>query len=379
MSGETLDAHVVVRRGVFRLDAAIAADAGEVVALMGPSGAGKSTLLAALAGLVRLAEGEIRVGDRIVDSGARRRMHVQPSARRVVLLSQDARLFPHLTAHENIAFGPRAQGIVASVADAEADEWLWRVGLDGMGRRRPAELSGGQQQRVAIARALATTPAVLLLDEPLTSLDPETGDAVRAVLQEQLASTRTTAIVATHDAVDAVALAHRMVVLEEGVVTQEGAVRDILSSPATGFAAAVAGLNRVTGRVADGRWERGGLSLGLGGQDDELREGAEAAAVFRPGAVRLERVDATTWTGTLRLTAGREAAGEWVARVVRLEQTPAGVRVHTDPPVVAVDLAPDAALGLAPGVPVQLRLAETNVRFLPVVRPASADAPAPES
>ena len=130
-----------------------------------------------------------------------------------------------------------------------------------MGARRPAELSGGQQQRVAIARALATAPAALLLDEPLTSLDTETAADLRAMLREQLSATHTTAVVATHDAVDSVSLADALVVVEEGRVTQAGRVRDVLRAPASRFVAAVSGLNRVVGTVEGGRWSSGGMSL----------------------------------------------------------------------------------------------------------------------
>lgn len=360
-----LDARVVVERAGFRLDAAVVADAGGVVAVMGPSGAGKSTLLGVLAGLVALDDGYVRVGGRELDTAPRPRVRTAPSRRGVVLLGQEPRLFPHLTAHRNIAFGLRAHGATREVAAAEADQWLWRVGLDGMGARRPSELSGGQQQRVALARALATTPDVILLDEPLTSLDTETAGDIRALLHAQLSSTHTTAVVATHDAVDAVALAGRLVVLEDGRVTQEGPVRDVLAAPATRFTAAVAGLNRVPGVRRGGRWECDGLVLDAGGEAS-ISDGQDVAAVFRPSDVAIERAGADTWTGAVRL-APTSAAGEWLAQVARLERTPAGVRVRTTAPEVAVDLTADrvAELALARGVPVRLRVRSSDVRFVP--------------
>ena len=183
MTGVALDARIVVERPGFVLDVALHAAAGELVAVMGPSGAGKSTLLGALAGLVRLRDGHVRLGERMLDAASGDRIHVTPSRRGVVLLGQDARLFPHLSARDNVAFGLLARGIPKREAGSEAERWLSRVGLDGMGLRRPAELSGGQQQRVAIARALATAPAALLLDEPLTSLDTETAADLRAMLR----------------------------------------------------------------------------------------------------------------------------------------------------------------------------------------------------
>lgn len=404
MTGEALDARVVVARHGFVLDAAVSAGPGEVVAVMGPSGAGKSTLLGALAGLVPLREGHVRLGGRVLDAAPQRRAHVTPSKRGVVLLGQDPRLFPHLTAAENVAFGLLARGAGRAAARADAEEWLGRVGLAGTGDRRPAQLSGGQQQRVAIARALATAPSALLLDEPLTSLDTETAADIRQMIRDQLVATRTTAVVATHDAVDSVSLADRLVVVEDGRVTQAGPVRDVLAAPASRFVAAVSGLNRVVGSVAGGGWQSGALRLDVGrpapgygggepGEGAERRGGGASgggahrddggpdsragrsssgeilAAVFAPGVVHLERAEDATVSTAARgaSVASQVRRGEWAARVVRLEQTPAGVRVRTADPEVSVDLPADRAVeaGLAPGVAVRLRVDAGDVRFIP--------------
>ncbi|HAN24259.1 MAG TPA: ABC transporter ATP-binding protein, partial [Microbacterium ginsengisoli] len=158
----SLDARVVVRRDGFALDAALAVAPGETIAVMGPSGAGKSTLLGALAGLVPLDDGRIAVGGRELSTPART---VPPARRRMVLLSQDPHLFPHLSALDNVAFGPRARGVPRSVARARAQDWLDRLGVGAAASRRPDALSGGQRQRVALARAIVTEPDVLLLDE----------------------------------------------------------------------------------------------------------------------------------------------------------------------------------------------------------------------
>jgi molybdate transport system ATP-binding protein len=378
MTGVALDARIVVERPGFVLDVALHAAPGEVVAVMGPSGAGKSTLLGALAGLVPLSDGHVRLGERMLDAAPGDRIHVTPSRRGVVLLGQDPRLFPHLSSRDNVAFGLLARGIPKRDAGSAAEGWLSRVGLDGMGARRPAELSGGQQQRVAIARALATAPAALLLDEPLTSLDTETAGDLRAMLREQLSATQTTAVVATHDAVDSVSLADALVVVEEGRVTQSGRVRDVLRAPASRFVAAVSGLNRVVGTVKGGQWSSGGMSLphagagagaGTGGGAGAgagagvaVTAGAGAvgvAAIFPPGAVHLESAE----------SARSDDAGDgWTARVTRLEPTPAGVRVRTTEPEVAVDLSADrvAEAGLAPGRAVALRVDPDSVRFVPV-------------
>lgn len=381
MSGAELDAHVVVRRRDFRLHAHLHVAAGEVVALMGPSGAGKSTLLTAVAGLTRLSGGHVRIGDHEVAAVASR-THLRPALRGAVLLGQNARLFPHLNARANVAFGLRARGVPRKLAVAEADDWLWRVGLAGSGDHMTAELSGGQQQRIAVARALATAPRVLLLDEPLTALDPETAADVRAMLHEQLSATKVTALVVTHDAVDAAALASRLIVVETGAITQEGAVAEVLAAPATSFAATVAGRNRVLGVAAGGAWsmvdsERDAhppvviVASDRASRAAAAQDGVDLSAVFRPGAVHLEAAPDPSWTGARRLVAeSTPEPGSWLARVVRIERTPGGARVHTMTPAVAVDVAADdvAALGLAPGHAVRLRVAPDDVRLLRVTR-----------
>ncbi len=372
-AGHGLDAHVVVqRRGAPRVEMAVRAQPGEIVAVMGPSGAGKSTVLAAIAGLVRLSDGHVRVEGRTVSAASPRR-HVAPAARETVLLGQEPRLFPHLSARENVAFGPRAQGTPRRQARRAADELLWRVGLPGAGDRRPGELSGGQQQRAALARALAVDPKVLLLDEPLTSLDAETAGEIRGVLAEQLTATRASTVIVTHDVVDAAALADRLVILESGHVAQQGPVREVLAAPATAFAAAVAGVNRVAGVARGGAWVAAadGREVVLTADDDRSRaaaaaDGAPLVAFVRPSAIHVERADDETWTAALALARDdAPRAGEWVARVDRLEQTPAGVRVHTASPALAADVPAEAvaARGIATGRPVRLRIAATDVRL----------------
>ncbi|SDH97216.1 molybdate transport system ATP-binding protein [Agrococcus jejuensis] len=362
MTAAALDAHVVVARREFTLDAAIRVDAGEVVAVMGPSGAGKSTLLGALAGLVRPTGGRIRLGDAVLDDGTRRG-HVAPMHRGVVLLGQDPRLFPHLTALENVAFALHVGGSRGARARADAATWLERVGLGGAGDRRPDRLSGGQQQRVALARALAAAPQALLLDEPLTSLDPETAADIRSVLAEQVRATGSTTVVVTHDAIDAVTLADRLVVVEGGRIVQQGAVRVVLGAPATRFAAAIAGVNRLEGVARGGGWASAAGDVALPAVDGArvdaaVQEGQPLVAVFAPSAVDVRtRVDASA-----------DDASAWPARVARLEATLGGVRVVADAhgQLVSAELAVSHAadLGLAPGVAVTLSVDPRAVRLL---------------
>lgn len=337
-----LRARVVVRRRDFDVDLALEVSPGEIVAVMGRSGAGKSTLLGALAGLTPLDGGEISVDGRLLDRAPR--LRTAPMQRGIVLLGQDARLFPHLSARENVAFGPRAAGVPASVARSTADEWLTRVGLPGAGDRRPAQLSGGEQQRVAVARALAAEPRVVLLDEPLVALDAVTASEIRAMLRDRLAGVTTVAV--THDAVDAAALADRLVIVERGRVTQEGPVREVLSAPATEIAARIAGLERLVGHARRGGWVRPGARLETTDAASlalAAVEGAPLAAVFRAAHVRL----------------GEGAT----ATVSHLEPTPAGVRVVTD--AGAAEVSPAVAAELRPGDVVRWTVAPAHVRFVP--------------
>ncbi|WP_285136168.1 ABC transporter ATP-binding protein [Microbacterium sp. lyk4-40-TSB-66] len=338
-----LRAQVVVRRRDFDVAVELDVARGETVAVMGRSGAGKSTLLDALAGLTPLDGGEISLDGRVLDRAPR--LRTAPMHRGIVLLGQDARLFPHLTARENVAFGPRAAGVSASVARSSADEWLARVGLPGAGDRRPTQLSGGEQQRVAVARALAAQPRVVLLDEPLVALDAVTASEIRAMLRERLDGVTTIAV--THDAVDAAALADRLVIVERGAVTQEGPVREVLAAPATEVAARIAGLERVVGIARGGGFEREGLRLSS--TDAASRalaavDGVPLAAVFRAADARL----------------GEGAA----ATVSHLEPTPTGVRIVTGHG--AAEVAPGDASGIRPGDTVLLGIDPDRVRFVAV-------------
>jgi molybdate transport system ATP-binding protein len=345
-----LRAHVVVPREHFAVDIAIEVAAGETVAVMGPSGAGKSTLLQALAGFVPLSAGEISVGGTTVDRVSSPRVQIAPMHRGIVLLGQDARLFPHLSVRENVAFGLRSSGVAAREARATADEWLDRVGLPGSGGRMPRELSGGEGQRVAVARALAASPRAVLLDEPLVALDPETAGGIRRMLREQLVGTTTVAV--THDAEDAVSLADRLVIVEAGRVTQNGVVREVLASPASAFVASIAGMNRLDGVASEGEWRGGNLrvaSADAASQALAATDGAPLAAVFRPGDVRVVGPEISD-------------AGDWSTVITSLEPTVAGVRVRTEAVVVDVPLA-DAA-GMAVGMSVRLRVDPGAVRFV---------------
>jgi molybdate transport system ATP-binding protein len=239
-----LSAHLRVVRGSFALDLDLDVAPGEVVALLGPNGAGKSSALGALAGLLPADGSRVVVDGRLLDGpGADGEpvARVPARDRRVGTVFQDHRLFPHLTALENVAFGPRSRGVPARAARELAQVELRRVGLAELAGRRPSELSGGQSQRVAVARALAADPRLLLLDEPLAALDAEQRPALRAALADVLQEVRVATLLVTHDPVDAVALADRVVVLEGGVVVQRGTPTEVLTDPHTSYVASLTG------------------------------------------------------------------------------------------------------------------------------------------
>jgi molybdate transport system ATP-binding protein len=341
-------AHLVVRRGGWALDLPLELGPGEVVALLGPNGAGKTTAVRTLAGLHGLDEGYITIDGADV---SRDGLHVPPAERRVGVVFQDHLLFPHLSVLENVAFGPRSRGVRAHEARRQATAWLERVGVAEFAEVRPRRLSGGQAQRVALARALATEPRLLLLDEPLAALDARTRLTVRTELRRHLAEFGGAAVLVTHDPIDAMVLADRIVVVERGVVVQAGTPAEVSRRPRTEYVARLVGLNLVRG-VASGHR----VTLTDGGE----LTAAEAAfgpvyAAFRPSAVavhtqRPEGSPRNVWAGTV---AAVEPHGD-------------AVRVQVSGPVaVLADVTPSAVaeLGLVPGtaVWVSVKAAETEV------------------
>ena len=250
-------------RGGFAMSAAFEAHPGEILAVIGPNGSGKSTLLNAIAGLVPAA-GSVAVGDRVLDApagpGAVRGIRVPPARRRIALLGQRPLLFPHLSVRENVAFGPRAQGVPRAEARRRAERRLEEVGLGGLAARRPAELSGGQQQRVALARMLAVNPDVLLLDEPLSNLDARLRLEMRAELKRIHEEFNTTIVFVTHDQWEAMTLATQIAVMSEGELQQLGTPDEIYAKPANRFVAEFVG-NPPINVIELAREESGGLAL----------------------------------------------------------------------------------------------------------------------
>jgi len=271
-----------------RLDVEFSVSAGEVLAVLGPNGAGKSTALHVIAGLIRPDDGLVRLGERVLTDAAAG-LHVPTHQRRVGLLLQNPLLFPHLSVAANVAFGPRSHrgGLLRSgrVRDA-ALRWLREVDAEELANRKPRQLSGGQAQRVAIARALAAEPDVLLLDEPLTGLDINAAAAIRAVLRSVVSSTGCAVILITHDLLDVLTLADRVLVLEDGRISESGPVSDVLTAPRSPFGARIAGINLISGTIAaDGSLVTASGQHWYGAAAEQLTEGLAAVAVFAPTAV----------------------------------------------------------------------------------------------
>jgi molybdate transport system ATP-binding protein len=326
--------HVQVTRGDFVLDAEISVGDGEVVAVLGPNGAGKTTMLRALAGLDPFD------GRRLADVG---------------FVFQDSRLFPHLSARDNIAFPLHIKGSRRAEARREAEVWLDRLGLPGAGDRRPDQLSGGEAQRVALGRALCASPGLLLLDEPLAALDAASRVQVRHVLHQELERFPGPAVLVTHEPLDALSLADRVVVLEAGRVVQEATPHDLVTRPATAFVAALAGLNLLRGGGRDGVLDLdGGGRLVLG---DSTLSG-RVLAVVRPSAVLVAR----------ERPGGTSARNVYAGTVSGMEQLGDRVRLAVaGPPDLLADVTPAAVadLRLKPGDAVWLSLKATDLEAYP--------------
>ncbi|OIH94358.1 sulfate/molybdate ABC transporter ATP-binding protein [Curtobacterium sp. MCBA15_001] len=335
-----LRVHVVLRDR--DLDVAFEVAPDECVAVVGPNGAGKTSVLEAVAGLLTIDAGTIEVDGRTVDDGRRA---VPPHRRRVGLLGQRPDLFPDLSVARNVGYGPRAAGVDRREARLRSDAALAAVDAVALADRAPATLSGGQAQRVAIARALAADPAVLLLDEPTSALDVEARADVRRALGAAVAGRPS--ILVTHDPVEVVALASRIVVVEGGRVVESGPVGTVLARPTSAFGAAFSGLV-----LAPGTATRGGVALDGGG---ELASRAHAEP---PGRAVL-----AAWHPTAAVVS---RTGDGPERTVTaLEPRDGLVRVRAGELVADVTVAAAARLGLAPGDTVHIAVPPDEVDVSP--------------
>lgn len=244
-----LDAQIVASRGTFQVDLPLHAESGSVVALLGPNGSGKTTSIDAIAGLLPLDSGHVKVGGQ---TWADPHTSLAPQERSCGLVAAQHLLFPHLSALDNVAFGPRSRGMPRAAARARAQAELDILGIGELSGRKPSGLSQGQSQRAALARALATDPAVLLLDEPLSALDPTTRAEVRAVLRRRLDEFAGVTVLVTHDPLDALTLASQLVFIEDGRIVQSGSPAEVIARPRDPYVAHVVGLNLYRGEPTDG-------------------------------------------------------------------------------------------------------------------------------
>jgi molybdate transport system ATP-binding protein len=332
-----------VARDSFTLSVDLTLQPGTVVAVLGPNGSGKSTLLRAIAGLQPLTTGAVAINGRTVDDSTA--VFVQPRDRAVGVVFQDYALFPHLSVLENVAFGPRARGEGRTTSRDTARAVLARLGIEDLADRRPGAISGGQAQRVALARALATSPDVLLLDEPLGALDVETRETVRTDLEVRLAAFDGCTILVTHDPLDAMLLADRVIVLEGGRIAQDGTPTELAHRPATPYVAALMGVTLLRGTASDGV-----LALDGGGTlhvaDHEVA--GRVLTVIRPESLTLHRQEPEG-----------SARNVWQGTVASLQPSHDRVRVLVDgSPSVVAAVTPGAVadLGLSKGTIVWLSL-----------------------
>jgi len=340
--------------GTLALDVEVAVAPGETVVLVGPNGAGKSTLLRALAGLLPIDRGRIALDDEVLDD-PETETFVPPARRSVGVVFQDGLLFDHLSVVENVAFGLRSRRVASREARRVAQEWLTRLGLDDGGALRPHQLSGGQVQRVALARALAFEPRLLLLDEPFAALDATTRVEVRRELRLHLDSVDAPKIVITHDPIEAMALADRIIVLEAGHVSQEGASDDIRAHPRSRYVADLVGINLLRGDL-----QQGVVTVAGGRQLVVASDQGVAGPVLvtiHPRSIALH---------------GREPQGAarnvWPATVAEVDDEGDRVRVRLAEPtplVVEITRAGSAALSLQPGSSVWASLKASEIAVQP--------------
>ncbi len=354
MSATGLVCDVRVRLGTLDLDVSLRAAPGELIVLVGPNGAGKSTLLRSLAGLLPIDAGRIALDDTVLDDPGQGAF--VPAARRSVgVVFQNGLLFDHLSVVENVAFGLRSRKTSAREARRVAAGWLTRLGFDADAGVRPGQLSGGQIQRVALARALAFEPRLLLLDEPFAALDATTRVEVRRELRRHLDSIDAPKILVTHDPVEALAMADRLVVLEHGHVVQQGTADDVRARPRSLYAADLVGIHLLRGTARDGV-----VTLSDGREIVAATDGALSGTVLvtiHPRAIALHS----------RRPEGA-ARNVWSATVADVDDDGDRVRVRLGEPVplvVEITRGGRSALALEAGSPVWVSLKASEITVQP--------------
>jgi iron(III) transport system ATP-binding protein len=278
----------------------LAVPAGEVVALLGPSGSGKTTLLRAVAGLETPHRGSIAIGDRVFFDAARG-IDLPAEERGLGLVFQSYALWPHRTVFDNVAYGLKLRGVSAEEIKRRVEKTLSQIGLGHLAARYPHQLSGGQQQRVAIARALVYEPPVILLDEPLSNLDAKLREEARAWLRTLIVTLGLSAIHVTHDQVEAMAIADKIVLLDTGLIAQEGPPTALYNEPGKLFSAEFMGSNnRLEGKLVENSGGKATIEV-MGERLTGLSRTKAAAGEKATGVIRIERVHCASSPGPNRV------------------------------------------------------------------------------
>jgi molybdate transport system ATP-binding protein len=345
-----LDCSVRLRLGQLDLDVELAVEPGELVVLVGPNGAGKTTLLRAIAGLQTIDAGRIELDGEVLDEPETGRF-VSARERSIGVVFQDRLLFDHMSVLENVSFGLRSRGTRRRAAHRAATAWLEHLGLAQVAKLRPSQLSGGQAQRVALARALTFEPRLLLLDEPFAALDATTRVEVRRDLRRHLAAIDTPRVIITHDPIEAITLADRIVVLEAGRVTQDGTPDDVRARPRSRYVADLIGINLLRGTLRDGSIELpGGYRVAVA--SDAVPAG-EVTATIHPHSITLHRSQPDG-----------SARNAWATTIEDVDNEGDRIRVRVGAPIpLAVEITPSALaeLALQPGASVWLSFKATEV------------------
>ena len=368
----TLEMSIAI--GARNLELSLSVGPSETVALMGANGAGKSSVMQALSGLVKPDSGDATLGGRTLfrvgsgssgapgTAGAPGRSGASwlpPHERGIGTLAQEPLLFPHLSVLDNVAFGPRSRGAKKAAAAKTAWHWLREVDAADLAGRRPSQLSGGQAQRVALARALATDPELLLLDEPMAALDVNTTPFLRSLLKRVLVGRR--AIIVTHDVLDALMLADRIIVMEHGRIVESGPTAAVLAHPRSSFAASLAGLNVLTGSLSgptllasDGVLVTGRPAGGTGSDSTRIPSQAPPADLVPPAEGGSEGLAAFPPSSVSVFLAPPVGSPRNCFKVKVSELEPQGghIRVRASGLAADVSTAAIAELGLEPGAEV---------------------------
>ncbi|MBI1416749.1 MAG: sn-glycerol-3-phosphate ABC transporter ATP-binding protein UgpC [Limimaricola sp.] len=274
----------------------LAVQDGEFVVFVGPSGCGKSTTLRIIAGLEDATAGTVEIGGRVVNN-------LEPKDRDIAMVFQNYALYPHMTVRKNIGFGLRTSRLSRAEKAARIAEVAGVLGMTDLLDRRPSQLSGGQRQRVAIGRAMVRDPKVFLFDEPLSNLDAQLRTQMRLEIKKLHKQVGTTIIFVTHDQVEAMTLADRIVIMKDGVIQQVGTPSEVFNAPANVFVARFIGAPAMN--LLPGSWREGGVALDMGGQialpGRQLADGTRVDLGIRPTDLAISADGAGQITGAITL------------------------------------------------------------------------------